>query len=106
MHDVLEGALQYELKELLKYLVFEVRLLSTRDLSNKIEFFPYGYADIKNKPTTITSKSLSSTDHALKQTGILYKMFTVYIQIYFMYFYLICSFSIMVPCKVATSYDW
>lgn len=69
MHDVLEGALQYELKKLLKYLVFDIGVLSIQELSNRIEFFPHGYADLKNKPTGITAKSLSSPDHALKQSG-------------------------------------
>ena len=68
MHDVLEGVAQYEVKELLKYLINE-KLLSLSDLNAEIEHFPYSYADVKDKPTPIVSTALSSTDHNIKQKG-------------------------------------
>ena len=63
MHDVLEGVLQYETKELLIYIILERRLISLSFLNRHIESFPYGYCD---KPSMIT---LISHDHSLKQTG-------------------------------------
>lgn len=69
MHDVLEGSLEYETKEVLKYLITERRILSLRDLNNRIDSFPYGYMDSRNKPSQISQKTLMSSDHNLKQTG-------------------------------------
>ena len=67
MHDILEGCLQYEVKELLKYYVTE-NIISLSQLNSKIEAFPYGL-ESPNKPTPITLTSLGSSDHSLKQTG-------------------------------------
>ncbi len=39
MHDVIEGALQYEVKELLKYIVLDQKLISLSALNQKIELF-------------------------------------------------------------------
>jgi hypothetical protein len=70
MHDVLEGVLQYETKELLKYLVQQRKIISLSFLNEQIENFSYGYCDLPNKPMPITQQSLNSHDHCLKQTGI------------------------------------
>uniref|UniRef100_A0A1X7UBD0 C2H2-type domain-containing protein n=1 Tax=Amphimedon queenslandica TaxID=400682 RepID=A0A1X7UBD0_AMPQE len=69
MHDVLEGALEYELKELLKYVTMEMRLMSCDEHNNIIDGFPYGYTDSKNKASNISQKSLLSIDHNLKQNA-------------------------------------
>lgn len=69
MHDVLEGCLQYETKELLKYLLLEERLFSLDYLNNRIEYFPYFYSDSTDKPVAIAMNSLLSSDHSLKQSG-------------------------------------
>uniref|UniRef100_A0A1X7T9Z5 Uncharacterized protein n=1 Tax=Amphimedon queenslandica TaxID=400682 RepID=A0A1X7T9Z5_AMPQE len=66
MHDILEGALQYETKELLIYVTQERRLISLSFLNQQIESFPYGYCDSSNKPSIIT---LTSHDHSLKQSA-------------------------------------
>ena len=68
MHDVLEGALEYEAKELLKYLI-ECKYFNAQELNSRIEGFPYGYADAKNKPSLLSDSTLKSSDHNLKQTG-------------------------------------
>ena len=44
-HDILEGSLQYEVKELLKHLIF-TRMITLVEVNNAIESFPYGYSDI------------------------------------------------------------
>ena len=70
MHDMLEGALQYELKLLLKYcLSCGFFCLST--VNEMIEGMEYGYMET-SQPTPITTKSLSATDsNLLKQNGII-----------------------------------
>lgn len=68
MHDVLEGCLPYEIKEMLKVFVTQ-KLVTINDLNDLIRSFPHGSTDISNKPALITAKTLNSSDHALKQTG-------------------------------------
>ena len=69
MHDILEGCLEYETKELLKYLILERKLFTLDDLNSRISNFPYFYTDATDKPIAISSASLLSSDHALKQSG-------------------------------------
>ena len=68
MHDILEGALQYEVKELLKYLI-DKKSLSFEVLNERIRMFPYVYPDKNNKPTPISLETLKSSNHQLKQNG-------------------------------------
>ncbi len=68
MHDVLEGVLQLETKELLKCLV-QNKVISASDLEQALTSFPYTGPDSKNKPTPIVPAILSSKDHSLKQSG-------------------------------------
>ena len=68
MHDVLEGILPLETKELAKRLV-EDGIISLSELNEAIETFPYGRTDSQNKPSQITQTTLSSSDHSLRQTG-------------------------------------
>ena len=70
MHDILEGCLQYEIKELIKYLVFDQKFITLSGLNDKIDGFAYGYIESPNKPSLIALASLNSTDHSLKQTGL------------------------------------
>ncbi len=69
MHDILEGAVQYEVKELLKHLINEKSYFSLSLLNNKIERFPYMQTDKENKPVAILSSTLSANYHSLKQKG-------------------------------------
>jgi hypothetical protein len=68
MHDVLEGSMQYEVKELLKCL-FRRRLLSLVELNDIAKTFPYAPCDAKNKPSLISTTTMASSDNLLKQTG-------------------------------------
>uniref|UniRef100_A0A1X7T5K3 Uncharacterized protein n=1 Tax=Amphimedon queenslandica TaxID=400682 RepID=A0A1X7T5K3_AMPQE len=68
MHDVLEGCLPYVMKEMMK-LYIDRKLISLNDMNDLIISFPYGSTDFSNKPSLITSKTLKSSDHALKQTA-------------------------------------
>lgn len=68
MHDVLEGTLSYELKELIRYLVHQ-KVLSLASINEAIQSFPYFGADARNKPSVFGPTLLTSTDHGLKQSG-------------------------------------
>ena len=70
MHDILEGSLQYEVKELLKYLMKE-KGLTVDTLNTRIELFPYVHPDKDNKPSPISLDTLKCSHHSLKQTGTL-----------------------------------
>ena len=59
MHDCLEGSVQYGVKELLKHLCLVC-------LPSMIQF---SHSDVKNQPAPITTATLASADHALRQTG-------------------------------------
>lgn len=68
MHDVLEGSLPYEVKEMLNYYIRQ-KIITHSELSTAMESFPYLSTDAQNKPVPITTTTLSSSDHSLKQTG-------------------------------------
>ena len=70
MHDVLEGVLQFEVKELLKYLI-DNNYCTLRSINNKIASFPYDGSDITTKPTIISAEHLRSSDNKLRQNGLL-----------------------------------
>ena len=74
MHDVLEGCLQYEMKELFKVLI-QRKAISLSDLNYIIQSFLYGLTDVRNKPSLISLRTMHSLDHALKQTGNLVSFF-------------------------------
>lgn len=69
MHDVLEGCLQYECKELLKYLIQEQKLFRLDDLNSNIKNFDYGYYNDSNKPSPIAEGTLNSNSNTLHQKG-------------------------------------
>ena len=68
MHDILEGALPLEVKELIRYLI-STKTVSLSELNEAMESFPYAGLDARNKPTPIAHSTLMSRDHLLKQTG-------------------------------------
>ena len=70
LHDILEGALQYESKLLLRQFILQDRYFSVDQLNQMIESFDFGYLESKNRPSLINSSTLSSTDdNSLKQSG-------------------------------------
>ena len=87
MHDCLEGCLPYEMKELLRHL-FQCGTITLPALNEIIQTFPYQASDTRNKPSTISSSTMSSSDHALKQTGNFVKCVSLYnvsIQVHYIY---------------------
>lgn len=69
MHDVLEGALQYEAKIMLQKFVQQDQYFTLQELNSIIESFHFGYAEGKSRPSPIEPNTLSSSDSSLKQNG-------------------------------------
>jgi hypothetical protein len=69
MHDILEGVLQYEVKEMLKHFIKVEHYLSLDILNDRITRYDFGYYNDKNKPSPITEQKLLSNDNSLKQHG-------------------------------------
>ncbi len=65
MHDILEGTLQFVIKELLRSLIAK-KHISLEEVNQRIQLFAYDPCDGINKPSPI---SISSTDHSLRQSG-------------------------------------
>ena len=100
MHDVLEGSLAYEIKELIKYLVSK-KILTIACINSYISNFSYYGADARNKPSPIGSNTLSSSDHGLRQSGKamhIQKLNLLYSDCY--------SYTDMVPCSTSSFNDW
>ncbi|XP_020909444.1 uncharacterized protein LOC110247358 [Exaiptasia diaphana] len=57
MHIFLEGILAYELKLMLNYYIHDGQL-TLKGLNEKLEHFPLGYNDKKNKPSPILERDL------------------------------------------------
>ncbi len=69
MHDILEGALQYETKLVLHYCIREARYFQLSDLNEQIERMELGYMETQ-RPAPISSKSLHTDKGvSLKQKG-------------------------------------
>ena len=69
MHDVLEGVLQYGVKELIKVYINEQKLFTLDELNKRIAECDYGYHNDANSPALITQKKLASADNSLRQHG-------------------------------------
>ena len=68
MHDLLEGVAVVELKCMLMKLSRNYNL-SLALLNDRIDHFPYGFSDIKNKPLKLPLSYLSTDHESLKQSG-------------------------------------
>ena len=71
MHEILEGVLQYFVKQLLKVFIFEKKYFILDDLNRRIAAFDFGYHNDTNKPAPIQAQKLISTDNSLKQHGMI-----------------------------------
>ena len=70
MHDILEGALQLEIKCLLYTLIKEKKIFSLQLLNYRIQSYPYG-DDVTDSPKPVPSGALTmSTTGPKKQGGI------------------------------------
>ena len=69
MHDVLEGVLQYEVKLMLKHMIFVEQYFSLDFLNTRLENIELSCTEAKNRPTCISSITMSSGGNTLKQSG-------------------------------------
>ena len=69
MHDILEGVLQYECKEMLKIFITEHSYFTLKELNDRIKDFDYGYYNDKNCPSQISSLTLNNNSNSVKQKG-------------------------------------
>ena len=69
MHDILEGVLQYEVKELLKHYIKVQHLFTLEQLNHQIASYDFGYYNDTNRPSQIPEQKLLSTDNSLRQHG-------------------------------------
>ena len=69
MHDILEGSLQYVVKELLKHFIYTENFFFLDQLNKKINEFPYILSDKATRPSMIAPNVLASADHSVKQKG-------------------------------------
>ena len=68
MHDVLEGCLQMLLKYLLRHFVVQMKYFTVDTLNTRIRSFHFGSADSANRPSSITSETLTSRSISVKQS--------------------------------------
>ena len=70
MHDILEGTLEYEMKLMLQQFIYEEHYFTLEELNTRMDFFHYGYMEIKDRPTPIADTTIKrSTGNLLKQEG-------------------------------------
>ena len=66
---MLAGVFEYETKELIVYHIEVEGYYSLELLNQKIVALDLGYMEAKDRPSTITTATLHSKDHKLKQKG-------------------------------------
>ena len=70
MHDVLEGVLQYEVKLLLRHLIYDEGCLTLDQLNSRISRMELGYMESTNRPSEISAATLQARDsNLLTQNG-------------------------------------
>lgn len=69
MHDLLEGALQYEVKLMLRSYIRVEHYFTLENFNQRLVNFELGYMEIKDRPTAISETTLLSTGHSIKQNG-------------------------------------
>lgn len=65
MHDVLEGVLQYEVKLLLRHLIYDEHCFTLDQLNSRISRMELGYMESSNRPSEISAATLQSQDNNL-----------------------------------------
>lgn len=56
MHDIFEGIAVYTLENVINILVLKDNILKLEDINNRIQTFPYGHLESRNKPTVLKLK--------------------------------------------------
>lgn len=69
MHDVLEGALQYEVKLMLQFMINREGYFTLEIFNSHLVNLELGYMESNNRPTVVSIKTLNSEGNSLKQNG-------------------------------------
>ena len=69
MHDVLEGALEHEVKIMLNVFINNESYFSLMQFNSRLLNVDLGHMESKDRPTVIADTTLSSSSHKLKQEG-------------------------------------
>jgi hypothetical protein len=67
MHDILEGVLQYECKEFLKYAISDAKYITLDELNQRL--LDHDYYNDKNKPSPLSTRTMNAENNTLKQSG-------------------------------------
>lgn len=101
LHDILEGALQYEVKLMLKVMVYEDEYFTLDDLNSRLENMELGYMESKDRPTPISIATLRhSSGLSLKQSGMCVNPIVFYLQTMLTIIAYLCSHSCIPPLKL------
>ena len=65
MHDLLEGALQYEVKVMLLEMITEKHYFSLDALNSRLATTELGYMETKDQPTLLDQHKISNSGHTL-----------------------------------------
>lgn len=68
MHDILEGALEYEAKSLLREMISNGYFTLDKFISRLVNM-DLGYMEAKDRPTPIAQTTLNNSSNKLKQEG-------------------------------------
>ena len=67
MHNIFEGVAVFEFKSMLSVFIQDLKLFTLNTLNRRIQYFPFGFPDAKNKPLPLPTHILStSPNDALK----------------------------------------
>ena len=72
MHDLLEGALQYEVKVMLLEMITQEHYFSVDVLNSQLATIELGYMETKDRPTPLDEHKISNSGHTLNQSGIIF----------------------------------
>lgn len=75
MHDLLEGVLQYEVKLMIREMITIDGYFTLDQFNSRLVSAELGYMESSDKPTPITSITLMSSGHSLKQAGMCLSVF-------------------------------
>lgn len=68
MHDILEGALEYEVKIFLNIMISK-GYFTLEEFNSRLENMDLGYMEAKDRPTPIAHTTLTNSSKKLKQEG-------------------------------------
>ena len=66
-HDILEGALQFEVKLMIQVMTREENYFTLNIFNSQLENIDYGYMEINNKPTSLSLQTINSDGNSLTE---------------------------------------